>query len=140
MAIHFYCEEGLEYTITSKSILKSWIKNCIQSSEFIPGEINCIFTNDTGLLKLNLEYLNRDYLTDVITFDYVRGKRISGDIFLSVDRIKENSITYNCSFEQELYRVIIHGVLHLLGYNDSSEEEKTRMTKAENKWLSLLNL
>jgi probable rRNA maturation factor len=138
VAIHFYCDDGLEYKITSKRILKSWIKDCIISSGYIPGDINCIVTSDSGLLKLNLEYLNRNYLTDVITFDYVKGKIISGDIFLSIDRIKENSKIFNCTVQEEMYRVIIHGVLHLLGYNDSNDEEKANMRLAEDNFLRKL--
>lgn len=101
------------------------------------GELSFIFCSDEYLLKMNNEYLRHDYYTDVITFDYTEKEIITGDIFISVDRIKENALKYNTTFENELQRVMIHGVLHLVGYNDKTEEEQKEMTKKENQYLNI---
>ena len=101
------------------------------------GNINYLFCDDAYLLKINLQYLNHDTYTDIITFDYVHGSLVSGDILISIDRVEENARKYNVSFEQELHRVIIHGVLHLLGQGDKSEEEAQEMRRQETDALSL---
>ena len=97
----------------------------------ITCELNYIFCNDKYLLDINTRYLNHDFYTDVITFDYCLGNNISGDIFISIERVKENSILYNVAFEEELLRVIVHGLLHLLGFMDKSKEEKKLMRDLE---------
>ena len=99
------------------------------------GEINIIFCSDNYLLKLNKQYLSRNYYTDVITFDYSGENIISGDVFISLDRVKENAKKYSETFSHELYRVIIHGILHLLKYNDTNEEEKRLMRAKEDEYL-----
>ncbi len=99
------------------------------------GEINFIFCSDDYLLDMNKQYLQHDYFTDVITFDYSENNILSGDVFISIDRIKENAGEYKVPFEQELQRVMIHGVLHLAGYNDKTDEEKKEMTDKENEYL-----
>ncbi len=99
------------------------------------GEINFIFCSDNYLLDMNKTYLKHDYFTDVITFDYCENEILSGDIFISIDRIKENAKLYNVSFNQELHRVMIHGLLHLVGYNDKTDEEQKEMTDKENEYL-----
>lgn len=99
------------------------------------GEISVIFCSDSYLLSMNREYLNHDYLTDVITFDYRDGDIISGDIFISVDRVKENASIYGENFHNELFRVIFHGTLHLIGYGDKTDEEKPIMRNKENYYL-----
>ena len=112
------------------------------------GEINIIFCSDKYLLKLNKQYLSRNYYTDVITFDYsglprhlCRGENIiSGDVFISLDRVRENAKKYSETFLHELYRVIIHGILHLLKYNDTNEEEKKIMTAKENEYLNFFGI
>ncbi len=99
------------------------------------GDVNVIFCSDSYLLNMNKSFLNHDYFTDIITFDYVEDKIVSGDLFISLDRIKDNAEKYADNFTQELYRVVIHGVLHLCGYKDKSESEKTAMRAKENQYL-----
>jgi len=101
--------------------------------------LNYIFCSDTYLHKINLEYLKHDTLTDIITFDYSEKKQISGDIFISIDRIKENALKFNQSTDIELNRVLIHGVLHLLGYKDKTPKEKETMRAKEDFYLTLLS-
>lgn len=135
----------IEYNYETNFVLKNeelascWIQNCIQEEGFTLGEVNYIFCDDAYLLKLNIEFLNHDTFTDIISFDNTVGKLISGDIFISVDRVKENAKTFKTSFDNELYRVMIHGILHYLGYKDKSEEEKEEMRSKENQCLSNLN-
>lgn len=100
------------------------------------GEITIVCCSDDGLLKINQQYLNHDYYTDIITFDYTESGLVSGDLFISVDRISDNSNSENVSFENEMNRVIIHGVLHLCGYGDKCEEEKVQMRSKEDYYLS----
>jgi len=102
------------------------------------GNLNIIFCSDNYLLKMNKEYLGHNYFTDVITFDYSEENLISGDVFISVDTVKENAKNYEVSFENELFRVIIHGVLHLIGYNDKTDKEQEEMTIKENYYLDKL--
>ena len=115
----------------------NWLKNVILSEEKSLGEVAYIFCDDSFLLKKNIEFLKRDYLTDVITFDYSKKNKISGDIFISINRVKENSKKFNESFLTELERVMVHGLLHLLGYNDKTKKESLLMTKKENFYLSI---
>lgn len=121
-------------------LLIYWIYSLIKHEKFILGEINYIYCNDEYLLMMNNKYLNHDFYTDVITFNYVRETKISGDIFLSIDRIKENSLKWGGSFEKELYRVMVHGVLHLLSYKDKYHTDKCIMQYKENFYLDLLYL
>lgn len=99
------------------------------------GEVSIILSSDKYLLEINKEYLNHNYFTDIITFNYVEGNTVSGDLFISVDRIKENAAEYNTTFAKELYRVIFHGVLHLIGYNDKTAKEKQLMREKEDFYL-----
>jgi probable rRNA maturation factor len=128
-----------KFTIKNETKISDWIRNCILCEGFKLGEINYIFCDDMYLHKLNVEFLNHDTLTDIISFDNTMGKLISGDIFISIERVKENATTFNASFEDELHRVIIHGVLHYLGYKDKNEEDQLAMTIKENESLLLLN-
>lgn len=100
------------------------------------GDLTFILCSDKYLLKINIEYLQHDYFTDIITFNYVDGKLISGDLFISIERVKENSEEFNTSLYKELYRVIFHGVLHLIGYNDKTVDEKNVMREKEDLYLS----
>lgn len=127
-----------EFEISNESILENWVESIISSKDCETGELNFIFCDDDYLHKLNVEFLNHDTLTDVISFDNCLGKLISGDIFISVERVAENAKEYNVTFEDELHRVMIHGVLHFLGFKDKSEEDETVMRKEENHSLSLL--
>ncbi len=99
------------------------------------GKINIVFTTDSQLLELNKKYLSRDYLTDILAFEYSDSQTVDGDLFISVERVKENSDNFHVSFKNELKRVIVHGILHLLGYRDSTEKEKSLMTQMEDHYL-----
>jgi len=117
---------------------RDWIERIIFSEKKILGDIIFVFCDDQFLLKRNIKYLNHDTLTDVISFDYSNEKKVSGDILISIDRVKENAKLYNQTFSTELNRVMAHGLLHLLGYNDKSKEEAKIMKSKENYYLSKL--
>ena len=134
MAIHFH-EKELSAGIKNKNLLKKWLKDLIEQEHASLGQINIIFTSDSHLLDLNKKYLSKDYLTDIITFDYSDNQQVAGDLFISITRVLENSKTFSVSFEMELKRVIVHGVLHLLGYGDGSENEKSQIRRMEDKYL-----
>lgn len=138
MAIYFSFE-NIDFDIKDKMKIKRWISSIIKSQNKKVGDIGYLFCDDNYLIEINRIYLNHDTYTDVITFDYVEGDRISGDIMISVERVRENAEHFNATFEQELHRVIIHGVLHLLGQGDKSEEEATQMRKKEEEALALWN-
>lgn len=124
------------FKIKDENLLQNWIVTTVSKEGFEVGEINYIFCDDEYLHKLNVEFLQHDTLTDIISFDNSLGQIISGDIFISVDRVEENAKEYNVSFEEELHRVMIHGVLHYMGYKDKSKEEKESMRTAENNSLN----
>lgn len=117
----------------------AWLKDIILSEEKKLGEINYIFCDDEYLLKVNQDYLQHDYYTDIITFDYVKGKTISGEIFVSLQRISDNASTLSKDYEEELRRVLAHGVLHLCGYKDKSKEEEKEMRRKEDHYLAKYN-
>jgi probable rRNA maturation factor len=127
------------FQIEDENRLEKWIENVASKNGFEVGEINYIFCDDDYLLKLNVEFLKHDTLTDVISFDNTLGKLINGDIFISVERVVENAREYNDSFEDELHRVMVHGVLHYMGFKDKSDDEIKYMRTAENSALLLLN-
>ena len=134
MSINFFKEDVI-LNITTPKKRKDWIKYIIENEGFICKNINFILCSDEYLLKINREYLNHDYYTDVVTFDDVVDKDISGDIFISVERVKENAVEYGVPFDNELNRVIIHGVLHLIGFDDKEKPLKEIMTKKEDECL-----
>lgn len=133
-----YCLEDVSFPKIQKRKITNWIKETILAEGKIAGNISFIFCSDDYLLNVNKQYLNHDYFTDIITFDYVENNVISGDIFISCDRVKENASVYKTGFSNELTRIIIHGVLHLLGYKDKSKSEKLLMTKKEDFYLEVL--
>lgn len=133
--IEFNFEDIQSFKLREKSI-KKYIKELIYSEIKECGELSIILCSDNYLLEMNKQYLNHDYYTDIITFDYVENNIISGDLFISFDRIKENAKKLEIDFIKELYRVIFHGVLHLVGYNDKTNEEQRLMTDKENYYLS----
>lgn len=137
MKINFYYEEVTVLRL-AKRALRNWMTAAVQEEGMETGEINFIFCSDAYLLKINQQYLEHDYYTDIITFDYVEGGVISGDLFISTDRVLENAGVYGISFNEELNRIMIHGVLHLLGYEDKSVEQKKRMTEKEDYYLRKL--
>ena len=132
--IHFFYENTEEKI---QENLKIWIEKIIISEEKKIGEINYIFCDDEYLLKINQDFLDHDYYTDIITFDQVRGKTISGEIFVSLQRIKDNASLISKNYEEEKKRVIAHGVLHLCGYKDKTEEQQKIMRAKEDFYLSL---
>lgn len=134
-----YCSEDVSVPKIKKRKISGWIKETIISEGKIPGEISFIFCSDNFLLEVNKQYLNHDYFTDIITFDYVENDVISGDIFISCDRVKENAKEFNVEFLNELSRIIIHGVLHLCGYKDKSKKDKFLMTQKEDFYLNVLS-
>ena len=135
MPILFYHEDVKPLKLERRKI-KTWISSVITSENKKTGSINFIFCSDEYLLQVNKQYLDHDYFTDIITFDYVEGKLISGDIFVSVDRVSENADKFQVSFDEELRRILVHGVLHLLGYPDKEPEQKKVMTQKEDHYLS----
>ena len=126
--------ESITFTLKNKLLLKKWITTVVQNKKRKVGEIAFVFCSDDYLLEINKQYLNHNTLTDIITFDYSKEspkQAISGDIYISVDRIAENAKKYSKTFENELHRVMIHGTLHLLGYTDKTKAAKLEMTKQE---------
>ncbi len=138
MAINFFNEE-ISYTVRKKGKLRSWIGGVVGKEGRIAGELNFIFCNDGYLSKLNFKYLKHKTLTDIITFPYESEEGfVSGDIFISLPRVKENASIFKQGIEDELHRVMVHGVLHLIGYNDASASEKQTMREKEDYYLSAL--
>ena len=125
-----------DFQLKDNESITKWLEDAISTENKELGEINYIFCDDQYLLKKNQEYLQHDTFTDIITFDYTEKNRLSGDIFISIERVKENAITFAVPFETELSRGIIHGVLHLMGYKDKSEEDTETMRSKENFYLS----
>ncbi|MCQ2285336.1 MAG: rRNA maturation RNase YbeY [Bacteroidales bacterium] len=119
------------FQLKQKKVYKEWIKSSAENEGKKCGDINYIFNDDEQLLKVNQQFLNHDFYTDIITFDYSEGEIISGDIYISIDRVKENANTYNVDFQTELLRVLIHGIMHLCGYKDKSENEAKLMRQKE---------
>lgn len=137
MAILFF-NEDIKFNLSQKQILKSWIKQAISNEDKTCDSINFIFTSDKFLLEINKKFLSHNYFTDIVTFNYCTDNLISGDIYISLETVKNNSIRFNVSMIEELYRVMVHGVLHLIGYNDSNELEKSRMREKEDFYLDRL--
>lgn len=138
VSITFHSEDVDFHLVNEKKRIK-WVINSIKNEAKTVGEISYIFCSDEYLHKMNLEYLNHDTYTDIITFDYTEKNIVSGDIFISIDRVKENAIKFKSHFENELSRVIIHGALHLMGYKDKSAQEKEQMRSKEDFYLTLLD-
>ncbi|RYE58366.1 MAG: rRNA maturation RNase YbeY [Sphingobacteriales bacterium] len=136
--INFFTED-ISFNLKNKRLIKGWIKSAITAEHYQLQELNFIFCSDEYLLRINQDYLDHDTYTDVITFDNSEGlKTIVGDIFISIDRIKENAATLSVKTTDELCRVMIHGTLHLLGYKDKSKAAKKLMTQKEDHYLSEL--
>ncbi|XCF06495.1 rRNA maturation RNase YbeY [Tamlana crocina] len=125
-----------DFKLDSEQAISDWVVSAILNEKYKLEEINYVFCDDDYLYKLNIEYLNHDTLTDIISFDYSVGKTIAGDIFISVERVKDNANEFNVAFEEELKRVIIHGVLHYCGYKDKTDYEARLMRDKENYYLS----
>ena len=134
--IHF---EDVDDLSLNETDLTNWISKVCSSENHEFGDISLIFCSDEYLLEMNRTHLDHDYYTDIISFDYTENQIVSGDLFISVDRVRENASDFNVSFEHELHRVMIHGVLHLCGYKDKSVEEEKLMRSKENDALSLIS-
>lgn len=138
MSIRIFYDE-VEYRLKKTRIIKNLIIEVIRNESKIPDGLNFIFTRDKDLMEINKEFLKSDYLTDVIAFDYNAKNKIRGEIYINVDAVKRNSVKYKVNLEDEIIRVMIHGALHLTGYDDKTSEEKKRMRKLENQWLKKFN-
>ena len=134
-----YTQEDIKFRCKDKRKISRWISEVAKKfANRRVGEIVIVFCSDNYLREINKRFLSHDYYTDVITFDYTEGATVSGDILISIERLAENSAEYRVTFEEELHRVMIHGILHLLGYKDSSEEEREEMREKEDLALDVL--
>lgn len=133
-----YQAEGIKMPDIKKKETTEWIKTVAASYKKKVGEIAYIFCSDEKILEVNQQYLKHDYYTDIITFDYCEGNKLSGDIFISLDTVLTNSKEFNTTYQEELHRTIIHGILHLCGINDKGPGEREIMEAAENKALDIL--
>src|SRR5690606_28994872 len=129
-----------DFELADEAQYEDWISRVIESEDKTEGEINYIFCDDEYLLQKNIEFLNHDTLTDIISFDYTMGNLISGDIFISVERVKDNATDFNVSFEDELRRVMAHGVLHYCGYKDKTEADSELMRFKEDEKTALFHV
>ena len=135
-----YYFEDTDFVFRKKTLNNKWLKLVAESEIRRIGDISIIFCSDNYILDVNQQYLQHDYFTDIITFDYCEGVRLSGDLFISVDSVRENAVEYGTEFDEELNRVIVHGVLHLIGYDDPCDEDIQVMRSKENYYLSLREL
>ena len=129
-----------DYQLVSEKSYSNWISKIVGTEDGEVVQLDYIFCDDAYLLEINMKYLEHDAYTDIITFDYTDGKKIAGDVFISIDRVKENAKTFSVSFDTELRRVMAHGVLHLLGYGDKSEDEAVIMRSKEEEKLELFHV
>lgn len=139
MAVTFQ-SEGIDFPGIRKRDIKNWIKLVVDGYGKKIGEVNYLFCTDEKILEVNNQYLSHDFYTDIITFDYSEGNKISGDIFISLETVGTNSQKYNTNFMEELHRVIIHGILHLCGIDDKSDDDSRKMREAENRALEQTNI
>lgn len=133
--IEFNSTNGFELVNPEETI--AWLQAVISSEKKIAGELNYIFCDDAYLHKINVDFLDHDTFTDIISFDYTQGNVVSGDMYISVERVEENAQDFNCSFRDELSRVMVHGILHYCGYKDKTTEDAKLMRNKENTYLAL---
>lgn len=140
-SIHFF-SESIKFVLRDKTKIRKWLMKCSSKERKKIGELNYIFCSDSYLRKINKQYLKHDYFTDIITFPAtsVKESLVSGDIFISIERVKENAGVFKVTFNEELHRVMAHGLLHLCGYGDKTEKEVKKMRKMEDEWLENLTL
>ena len=129
-----------QFKLPKKSDYKGWLSRVIQSESKSEGDINYIFCDDDFLLGINQQYLNHDTLTDIISFDYSVGNELHGDVFISIQRVRENAAEFEVTFEEELKRVMVHGLLHYCGYKDKSEKDKREMRLKEDEKIKLFHV
>ena len=134
--VSYHCED-IRFEFKGKTLNNKWLKMVAESEVKRLGDISIIFCSDPYILDINQRYLQHDYFTDIITFDYCEGKVLSGDLFISIDTVRENAAEYGASFEGELNRVMVHGLLHLIGYDDHTPEEQKEMRGKEDYYLSI---
>ena len=132
-----YHQEGVKFNFKDRVFNNSWLRLVAGSESFKIGDLSIIFCSDNYILDVNMKYLQHDYFTDIITFDYCEGRTLSGDLFISIDSVRENAALYGATFENELDRVMVHGLLHLMGYDDHSEEEQKTMRSKEDYYLGV---
>jgi len=130
----------IEFQLENEDQYSSWISNVILSENKKEGDINYIFCDDEYILEINKQYLDHDYFTDIISFDYSVGNELHGDIFVSIDRVRENAIDFNVTFDEELKRVLVHGVLHYCGYKDKSVEDEQVMRSKEDEKIKMFHV
>ncbi len=134
--IRYYCED-ISFKLKDKALNNKWLRTVAASEIRKIGDINIIFCSDNYILDVNMKYLQHDYFTDIITFDYCEKNVLSGDLFISIDSVRENALFYGTEFPDELNRVMVHGILHLIGYDDHTEEDIKTMRSKENYYLEL---
>ena len=132
-----FFKEDTGFAFKYKRVTSKWLKAVAAAEAKQIGDVSIIFCSDNYLLDVNIKYLGHDYYTDIITFDYCEGSVLSGDLFISVDSVRENASFYGVSFDEEMNRVIVHGLLHLIGYDDHTEADVAVMRSKENYYLSL---
>lgn len=137
--IRFF-NKDIKFTLKDKLVLKKWIKETVAAYGYTVGDINIILCDDPSILEINTQFLRHDYYTDIITFDYTQEDVINGELYISIDTVRANAEEYDQEFPDELHRVIIHGILHLCGLDDHSEEDIQEMRTAENAALARLNV
>jgi probable rRNA maturation factor len=136
--IQFFAAD-VSYQPAQKTLLRKWLSNIIKKESRKANQINFIFCSDNYLLEINRQYLQHDYYTDIITFDLSEGKEIVADIYISIDRVKDNAKSNSTTIKNEMHRIMVHGILHLLGYKDKSPADKKKMTAAEDTCLKQLD-
>ncbi len=132
-----YFTQDTSFVFKGKRLNNSWLKMVAGSEIRRLGDLSIIFCSDNYILDVNMKYLSHDYFTDIITFDYCEGKTLSGDLFISIDSVRENASFYGSEFSDELNRVIVHGLLHLIGYDDHNENDRKIMREKENYYLEI---
>lgn len=135
-----YYTQDIDFTFKNRRLTNRWLKMVAESEIKVLGDISIVFCSDNYILSVNMQYLQHDYFTDIITFDYCEGNVLSGDLVISVDSVRENAHFYGIEFPDELNRVIVHGLLHLIGYNDHTDEEKKLMRSKEDYYLDILRV
>lgn len=134
--IRFFTED-IDFNYRGRLLTRSWLKTVAFTESKSLGDINIIFCSDNYLLDINKQFLSHDYFTDIITFDYCENNKLSGDLFISIDTVRDNSSFYGSDFITELHRVIVHGLLHLIGFDDHSDSDCKLMRQKENQYLSV---
>lgn len=135
-----YFNEDISFKLKDRLLNNRWLKLVAESEVRKIGDINIIFCSDPYILDVNIKYLGHDYFTDIITFDYCEGNLLSGDLFVSIDTVRENALYYGTDFENELNRVMVHGILHLIGYDDHNDDDIAVMRSKEDYYLKIRTL